>query len=921
MAIDNTSNLPGVKVTYEDNQLHTSNQTQAATTKSILLIGTAVDGPVGEPVRVRDLGIKATEKLFGGMINRKTKQPNQASLIRGMHEAIKVGNDDIRLLRVGGKHAKTELKAKDIARNMEQYLGEAEGNTAFVVEIHVPAGGKFVGVSKVEEIDKDGNVKTLAANSVIDYVDTTSGSEKVYFYADKIRPGHSVRVHYDYETRNYTMVPKLEGGVPDYSDPDYTLTQDASNNRYFYSARKNWSDRLESGHIPVVVVKNNDTGDVYTIASTNPNGDYIYRIGKGQVSNPLTDPISAQDYKDGGIFFTTAYDDEVAKGVYPALTGNITVTCEYAWYTAYAETGTETSVAPGVAVDYNLDYTPIANEFSVYYVSGTERVTLTEGVDYGVSLTERIVTINAGVAPVGAQLYASYKTSSSTVQDPYIEVLGKYPGSVYGSLTDLYDKGTLTGVKVEVQADPDDPTGMEKIIIFHKPEEKRLSYKDDYLVYKTKNLANIKTIRQFVNYVNNDASNNIVTLYAENDYGNVPIQGLLVTEAKYLGEEEPGKLKEDMTKPLGTLDRYPWLGDDGLVDVTNPSDMDRLYTLLGGRYELVNGEYKLVEQGIYSKLENYVVDEIQLLDVYANTLIDPLTPEKNFATQLAQHCATATAKTWETIGIIGVAPALSTKLLDVQEYIDLLTIPGFLDGAGNEARRKKYEAAGIRTDYVNEHYLYNEATHEYVLNDEGDRIDIGRYISVVFGPEVGLSSDKIGNYVTSGSTVYAALISTLSPEVSTTNRPVSVIRGLRYNLSEAQHSQLIDGRYVTFTQQIDENGITKFVVKDGVTAALANSDYTRLSTLRIVHTAVQLVRRKATPFIGLPNGLAQRNALAAEIQAGLDKLKENGLLQRFKFTIFSSVQDKVLGNAFITLELVPEYETRQFNTSVVLRAA
>ncbi|QHW35662.1 hypothetical protein GZH47_32715 (plasmid) [Paenibacillus rhizovicinus] len=920
MANEN-ENLPGVKVTYEDGNLYSGNQSLQANTQSILFIGTAVDGPSGEPVSVRDLGIKAADKLFGGLIDRKTKRPVQASLLRGLYEAIKAGNEDVRLLRIGGKQAKTILQAKDVARNMEQYLGDARGNEPFFIDVDVPSGGKFVGVSKVEVIQKDGTAVNMTIGNVLDYIDPATGAEKAFFFGNKMRPGTTVRLSFDYETRNYTMVPKLEGGVPNYNDPDYTLSKDTANNHHFYSARNNWSDRLESGHIPVVVVKDNATSEVFTISSTTPTGDYIYRVGKGQTANPLTDAWSDQDYKDGGIFFTSAYDNEVGKGTYPALTGDVTVTVEYAWFTSFAQSSTSEGPIPGTAATYDLNYAPMATGFGVFYKSGNTRVELSEGTDYGVSIADKTVTVTAGAAPVGAQLIASYKTSASTVQDPKVEVFGKYAGSVYGGLTDIYDLETLHGVAVEVTTDPEDPTGYEKIISFYKPEEKRLSYRDTVLVYRTKKLAQIKTIRQFVNYVNNDSQNNVVYLAAANEYGSVPIQGLEVTGKTFLGEQAPGTLKEDLNEPMDSPNRYPWLGSDGVFDVTSPTQMQELYETLGGKYDFVGDDYKLIQLGVYGKLENYVVDEIVLLDVHANTLIDPLVPEKSFANQLALHCATATAKTWETIGTIGVAPALSASLLDVQEYIDMLTKPGFLDGDINADKRALYERNGIRTDYVNEHYVYTEATHEYVLNDEGDRIDIGRYVNIVFGPEIGLSSDKIGNYVTSGAATYAALISTLNPEVSTTNRTLEVVKGLRYKLSDAQHNQLSDGRFVTFADQINQANIVKYVVKDGVTAALPFSDYTRLSTVRIVHTAVQLVRRKANPFIGLPNGLAQRNALSAEIQAGLDKMKELGVLQRFKFTIFSSVQDKVLGNAFITLELVPQFEVRRFNTSVVLRAA
>jgi hypothetical protein len=150
------------------------------------------------------------------------------------------------------------------------------------------------------------------------------------------------------------------------------------------------------------------------------------------------------------------------------------------------------------------------------------------------------------------------------------------------------------------------------------------------------------------------------------------------------------------------------------------------------------------------------------------------------------------------------------------------------------------------------------------------------------------------------------------------------IGGLRYILSESQHNQLVGGRYVTFDQKVafTSSGLaTRFTVKDGVTAASSGTDYTRLSTLRIVHETVQMIRRVSDPFIGKPSGMAQKNALAAEIQSGLDGFKEAGKLSRFSFEIYSPVSQKVLGNSFITLILVPEYETRKFYTSVALRQA
>lgn len=927
---DKYTNLPGVKVTYEDGNLTAGNQQLSANTQSILLIGSAVDGPVGEPISVGNIGIKAADKLFGGLLDRRTGEPVKASLIRGMYEALSAGNEDIRLLRIDGASARTELRAEDIARSIGQFLDYAEGNAAFAVNLNVPLNGELVDVIKVETVDGEGNKK--AVSNAVDYLTRTSGAEKAHILANKMAPGVEVVVTYNYETRNYALVPATnEAGLPDYNDPDYTLTRDANDTHYFYSARKNWSNKLESGHIPTVTVQDVTSGAVYTIPSMTPSGDYIYRIGKGQTANPLTDAWSEADYAAGGVFFTSAYDNEVSKGVYPSITGNVIVTVEYAWYTPLNTEGEATTRVPGADAVYDLNYVPQVNGFVVYAMQGNTRIELTEGINYSYSALSKKITIYAGSAPVGSQLYASYLTSLSTVDNPYLVVEGKYPGTIYGNLADFYNESSIYGVSVKVENDPQYLANKDKIITFYKPAEKRLSTKDLALVYKTADLekAKVRTLRDFVNHVNNDPMNNIVVLTCESAFGAVPIRGLFQTldgdavAPQYLGQEAPGVMKEDPLGEKNTASRYPWIGNDGIYDLTNEEQTKKLYDRLGGVYAPnAVGESKLAVQGVYSSLENYVVDVIVLIDAYANTIVDSEEPTKNFATQLAQHCAVVTAKTWETIGVIGVSPALESTLTSVQEYVDVLSgeiaveeIPA--------ARRALYAGIGVRLDYDNSHYMYNEVTHEFVLDDNSNKIDIGRYVNVVFGPELGQTNDKIGNYITNGATVYGSLITTLNAEVSTTNKALNSVTGLRYILSEAQHNQLSGARYVTFDRKIfsgNSGASARFIVKDGVTAALSVSDYQRLSTLRITHAAVQLIRTKAEPFIGLPNGLAQRNALSAEIQAGLDKLKEKGVVQRFSFTIYSSVQDAVLGNAYIALELVPAFETRRFLTSVVLKA-
>lgn len=969
MVFEQYENLPGVKVSYEDGNLYAGSQAANARTQSVLIMGTAIDGPVGEPVSVNAIGgPKAAEKLFGGLMERvkvtengetrTVKVPHQGTLIRGMYEALAAGNEDVRLLRVSGRRAKSEVAAKDANNEVLQALTDATGdstlpgNTPFSVSLNIPENHRFLQIEKIEEFEGNDTtgapIHTYAGSEGYEAVNDSVGYEQVFIGKNMYRPKNTIKITYKASKRNYNEVTRSMNGV-DHPSTLGILTQDPSMTNYFASEVGNWSD--DPRHQVLVYIVDSK-GEVYTIPSVNSNGERYWRVGRQDpsVTDELNDMITPLEFKQGGIRFTAAYQADVASGLYPALDSGVTVTADYFYYHDNEVVLTLDQSVPGQEKVTTLRSIPVSESLEVYYDVNGQRTYLVEGEDYTVVYPSESgvpvqVNIKAGVGPIGAKLFAHYKTAENTVKNAKLMINAKYPGKLYGYLED--DLVELKGVTFSVEYDinPDGSIDTEnRVIRFGKPDEKKMSSIDNEIVLRTRELKGIKTLREFANYVNTLPSNNIVELEVPIESGNVPVKGLEVTDyvvdsfGKYvyrpihLGEAYntvSGKyeLLVDSSKPEDSKDRYPWLGDNGFFDTNNLEDMADLYEILGGRYELVPGsldEYQIVERGIYEKLENYIVDVIELKEAYANTAIGvrdeygQFVPAKdrNFATQLAQHCAMVTAKTHETIGVIGTTPAPYATLREVQEYIDLLL--GELPLS--EEVEEFYLSRGINPYFENLHYMYNVATHEKIYNDDGDPIDIGRYINVVYGPEAGMSHEKIGNYVASASTVYSALITNLNPEVATTNKQVPV-NGLRYNLSEAQHNQLVGGRYVTFESRLNANGSTAVVVKDGVTAARSDSDYQRLSTVRITHATVQVVRQAAQKFIGLPNGVAQRNSLATEIQSKLDRLKEQGVLQNFQFNIYSSAKDRVLGNAFITLELVPAFETRKIYTSVALRAS
>jgi hypothetical protein len=944
--VDKYENLPGVKVSYEDGNLYSNQQNLQTNTQSVLIIGSAIDGPVGEPVSVAALGgPKAAEKLFGGMlkkveietgevkvdpvtgldvrVTKTVKVPHQGNLVRTMYEALAAGNEDIRLLRVAGKRAKTELQAVDVAQALEQILGLAKGNVAFSKTLTMDPGGRLSSnpVEYLREKTTAGEIVreftgAQLANMILN-VDTTAGSEMIYFEADKFRPGNNLEVKFGYTKRNYSEVLR--------TDADGALTKDPTASKYFSSTKLFWSDDISLGHTINVYV------DGIGIPELNGAGQRLWRVGKADpaVTNELTDELTALEYEQGGIRFTSAYDVEVTNGVYPAITPTTTGAADYFYYDEIQMTGTNEFLIPGQDTTFTLDYMPNSDSFKMFVEASGVRSELTASTttnpngQYTMifpaagSTDKAKVVVKSGAVPLGQKIIASYKTNEKTINNPFLVVEGINSGSVYGGIKNVFNPDSVYGVTVQVTSHVTeaDPSGQHKIISFRKPEEKMMTSRDQYLEYRTHELFGVRTLREFVNFVNNDPRNNVVRLSVSGDAAEISPQGLLETDGEVsLGmkkNEATGvyELLKDDSKSVNDPAHFPWLGDDGFFNRNDLRSMRDLYQALGGKYEAVEGtveEFTLVEQGIYNKLENYAVDEIFLAEAHMNTpvgnssMVDGVEtffvdPYRNFGTQLAQHCAIVTAKTHETVGTIGMEPVANATLGDIQAYIDEVCVAG-----------------------VNDHFMYNEATGELILSEEGEPMDVGRHLNVVFGPEVGLANDKIGNYITTGAVAYAGLISTLPAEVSTTNKPIAV-NGLRYTLSEGQHNQLAGARFVSFEEKVGLNGSRRVVVKDGVTAAQPNSDYQRLSTVRITHATVQLIRRKADPFIGLPNGMAQRNSLATEIQAGLDRLKELGVLQDFKFSIFTSAREKVLGNAFITLELVPQFETRKIFTSVGLR--
>ncbi|WP_422661750.1 DUF2586 family protein (plasmid) [Paenibacillus sp. EC2-1] len=312
---------------------------------------------------------------------------------------------------------------------------------------------------------------------------------------------------------------------------------------------------------------------------------------------------------------------------------------------------------------------------------------------------------------------------------------------------------------------------------------------------------------------------------------------------------------------------------------------EELYKRLGGE---TDAEGYVTTQGAYQLLENYTVDYIVPIGVHADDKL--IGKHDNFAYQLALACAVISHYNSVTMGLISTSSPSDISLRGVQEHVNkLLTLE-------------------------NNYYMRDRFGNE-IKDGEGNRIDLGQYIHINAGPDVIVSNTRIGLTASNNGAAYLGMVSKLPTQSAPTNKIIPNALSLRYEYSQAQLNKLTEARFLTLKYKNNKQNVA---VVDAMTAAHVGSDYTRVSTARIVKEACNIIREVADPYIGEPNDAANRNALTAAIAKELDKMKEGKALLSYDFQIVATPQMELMGEASIELGLQAPKELRKLTTIVSL---
>lgn len=209
-------------------------------------------------------------------------------------------------------------------------------------------------------------------------------------------------------------------------------------------------------------------------------------------------------------------------------------------------------------------------------------------------------------------------------------------------------------------------------------------------------------------------------------------------------------------------------------------------------------------------------------------------------------------------------------------------------------------------------HVYNSGSGpaNLISRDSSSMSEIGRHVVVIAAEVKPVNYDAAWGY-SNGASTFAAAISRMSSFTSPVNKTAYNVAALRYNPSRTQQEKLAD-LGVNFIA-LNFNKIPVFV--EGLTMAGATSDYTRISTMRIVTEAALLVRQVCQKFVGEASTLQTRNSMETAITSALRGMQQVGALLDSDFTVsYFPAENK----AFVDLVLTPAFELKNIEVQVAV---
>lgn len=421
-------------------------------------------------------------------------------------------------------------------------------------------------------------------------------------------------------------------------------------------------------------------------------------------------------------------------------------------------------------------------------------------------------------------------------------------------------------------------------------------------------------------------------------------EAAIVTTGGGYGLVDAGKAWR-VTAPLtGTLPGTAAVGDiyawDGAAFALVPTGTD-IFPIPGSTNDVL-GKIAVIENADYTFTYYWDTDGDGVANISSDGTFSSSAAtaagltyyEANFAHQLAIFCYQASEDFQFCHGVIGTSTPSSLSPRGIRNFFGRLPTytydPGLEtdvvkssgdDGTGLLGHKLVGGKFGFNSNIKNGGIMLTDGGYfnsgSIVEDANGVDVDLGKYISVVaaFGHLRNEFNDRTGGYLTNLANVYGGLITDTPENESTTAQRMPAVQ-MRYYMPGAIADAAAGSRLITL---INDEGTP--TIADGPTFALLTSDYTRLTTMRIVAKVVEEVRLASRPFLGKGMSTGRRLAHETSLQSIIQKnVAEDETITAGNFTISQTRAQRVEGKMDLELVLTPVFELRQILLSVALSA-
>lgn len=267
---------------------------------------------------------------------------------------------------------------------------------------------------------------------------------------------------------------------------------------------------------------------------------------------------------------------------------------------------------------------------------------------------------------------------------------------------------------------------------------------------------------------------------------------------------------------------------------------------------------------------------------------DTTTVANSMVYRVAKACSDISLNSHPTFAVMGVKPYYSTT--------EVMT------------------AANVSTHLALSNLVNKEADIDTDTTSGYQRLaEIGRHVFVIAAELIPSGYNTSWGY-TNGAASLAGALSRMASYTSPSNKVLYNVATMRYNPTRTVQASL--GNKGVNTVALNFNRVPIFA--EGLTFAAGTSDYTRISTMRIISEASLLVRQVCQKFVGEASTIQVRNSMETAITSALRGMMQLGALLDADFAV-SYIPNE--NKAIVDLVVTPAFELKTIEVRLSVNLA